>query len=59
MSTKGDCTLIIAFHAVHLKLPAKSESCHLQKYSNDSAVVCCITDIQEDEYRELVFLGVA
>nr|XP_054605822.1 arginyl-tRNA--protein transferase 1 isoform X4 [Nothobranchius furzeri] len=32
----------------------KSETCHLQKYSDDSAVVGCIRDGQEAEYRELV-----
>ena len=31
-----------------------SESCHLQKYSDDSAAVGCISDGQEAEYRELV-----
>ena len=31
-----------------------SESCHLQKYSDDSAVVGCISDGQEAEYRELI-----
>ena len=31
-----------------------SESCHLQKYSDDSAVIGCISDGQEAEYRELV-----
>uniref|UniRef100_A0A8C6NI69 Reverse transcriptase domain-containing protein n=1 Tax=Nothobranchius furzeri TaxID=105023 RepID=A0A8C6NI69_NOTFU len=31
-----------------------SETCHLQKYSDDSAVVRCIRDGQEAEYRELV-----
>uniref|UniRef100_A0A8C6M3D6 Reverse transcriptase domain-containing protein n=1 Tax=Nothobranchius furzeri TaxID=105023 RepID=A0A8C6M3D6_NOTFU len=32
----------------------KSVTCHLQKYSDDSAVVGCIRDGQEAEYRELV-----
>nr|XP_054590297.1 uncharacterized protein LOC129154572 [Nothobranchius furzeri] len=32
----------------------KSETCHLQKHSDDSAVVGCIRDGQEAEYRELV-----
>ena len=31
-----------------------SESCHLQKFSDDSAVVGCIRDGQEGEYRALV-----
>merc|ERR1712035_43413 len=31
-----------------------SESCHLQKYSDDSAIVGCISDGQEAEYRELI-----
>jgi len=31
-----------------------SESCHLQKYCDDSAVVGCISDGQQAEYRELV-----
>jgi len=30
------------------------ESCHLQKYSDDSAVVGCSSDGQEAEHRELV-----
>nr|XP_054588772.1 sorting nexin-22 isoform X1 [Nothobranchius furzeri] len=32
----------------------KSESCHLQKYSDEPAVVGCIRDGQEAEYRALV-----
>ena len=31
-----------------------SESCHLQKYSDDSAVVGCISNGQEAEYKELI-----
>jgi len=31
-----------------------SESCHLQKFSDDSAVVGCIKDGQESEYRQLM-----
>ena len=31
-----------------------SESCHLQKFSDDSAVVGCIRDGREEEYRALV-----
>ena len=31
-----------------------SESCHLQKFSDDSAVVGCIRDDQDSRYRELV-----
>ena len=31
-----------------------SGSCHLQKFSDDSAVVGCISDGQEEEYRALV-----
>src|SRR4029434_10799026 len=31
-----------------------SESCHVQKFSDDSAVVGCIRDGQEGEYRSLV-----
>ena len=31
-----------------------TESCHIQKFSDDSAVVGCIKDGQEGEYRSLV-----
>lgn len=31
-----------------------SKSCHLQKFSDDSAIVGCITDHDESEYRELL-----
>jgi len=31
-----------------------TESCHLQKYSDDSAVVGCIRDGREEEYRAVV-----
>ena len=32
----------------------KKESCHLQKFSDDTAIVGCIRDGQEREYRSLV-----
>lgn len=32
----------------------KSQSCHLQKFSDDSAIVGCIRDGQEEEYRSVV-----
>ena len=35
-------------------LQYNSESCHLQKFSDDSAVVGCISDGREGEYRVLV-----
>ena len=31
-----------------------TESCHIQKFSDDSAIVGCIRDGQEGEYRSLV-----
>ena len=31
-----------------------SESCHIQKYSDDTAVVACVRGGQENEYRNLV-----
>ena len=31
-----------------------SESCHIQKYSDDTAVVACVHGGQEKEYRDLV-----
>ena len=31
-----------------------SESCHIQKYSDDTAVVGCVRGGQEKEYRDLV-----
>ncbi|TWW78779.1 hypothetical protein D4764_11G0009000 [Takifugu flavidus] len=31
-----------------------SETCHLQKYSDDTVVVGCVENGQEDEYRDLV-----
>ena len=35
-------------------LQYNSESCHLQKFSDDSAVVGCISGGDEGEYRTLV-----
>ena len=58
-STTGDCALTSPLPSVHLRLPVQSESCHLQKYSDDSAVVECISDGQETEYRQLVDCFVA
>lgn len=34
--------------------PYSSGSCHLQKFSDDSAVVGCIRDGQETKYRTLI-----
>lgn len=31
-----------------------SESCHIQKYSDDTAIVACIQNGQESEYRDLI-----
>ncbi|TWW74395.1 hypothetical protein D4764_14G0003980 [Takifugu flavidus] len=31
-----------------------SETCHLQKYSDDTVIVGCVENEQEDEYRDLV-----
>ncbi|TWW54542.1 hypothetical protein D4764_0103480 [Takifugu flavidus] len=31
-----------------------SETCHLQKYSDDTVIVGCVENGQEDEYRDLV-----
>ncbi|TWW60879.1 hypothetical protein D4764_05G0009690 [Takifugu flavidus] len=31
-----------------------SELCHIQKYANDTAIVGCIQDDREEEYRRLV-----
>ena len=31
-----------------------SQTCHLQKYSDDTAIVACVRDGQEGEYRDLV-----
>ena len=31
-----------------------SEFCHIQKYSDDTAVVACVRGGQEKEYRDLV-----
>lgn len=31
-----------------------SESCHIQKYSDDTAIVACIRNGQESEYRDLI-----
>lgn len=32
---------------------------HLQKFSDDSFIVCCITNDSEEEYRDLIesFIG--
>jgi len=37
-----------------LDLRYNSESCHIQKYSDDMAVVACVRGRQEKEYRDLV-----
>jgi len=34
--------------------PPNSESCHIQKYSDDTAVVACVCSGQEKEHRDLV-----
>ena len=31
-----------------------SESCHVQKYSDDTAIVACVREEQEGEYRDLI-----
>ena len=54
-SNTGDCTLnCTSLHSVHLRLPVQLVSCHLQKYSVDSAIVGRISDGQEAECREPV-----
>ena len=40
-------------------ISSTSQSCHLQKYSDDSAVVKCVRDGQETEDRELLGCFVA
>lgn len=30
------------------------ESCHLQKFPDDSAIVGCITEVKDEEYRGVV-----
>lgn len=50
-----DCTLTVPFHTSDTSdIQHKSDLCHLQKYSDDSAVVGCLWDGQEVDYRELV-----
>jgi len=50
----GDCALTISLHSVTSDFQYNLESCHLQRYSNASAVVGCIRDGLKAEYRELV-----
>jgi len=53
-STTVDCTLSIFFTLCTSQTSSTTQSCHLQKYSDDSAVVGCISDGQEAECRGLV-----
>ena len=60
-SSTGHCTLTVSLHSVHLRFPLYiSESCLIQKHSDESAVVGCARAGQKAEYRELVdhFWGV-
>jgi len=51
--TTRDYALIVSLHSVHIRLQVQL-TCPHQKYSDDSAVVECINDGKEAEYRELV-----
>ncbi|KAI4890219.1 hypothetical protein NFI96_031093 [Prochilodus magdalenae] len=53
-STTGDCAFPFPFHTVHLRLQVQLETCHLQKFSDDTAIVACVRGGQQAEYRNLV-----
>ncbi|TWW80236.1 hypothetical protein D4764_01G0000510 [Takifugu flavidus] len=42
------------YHSETCHLQYHSETCHLQKYSDDTVIVGCVENGQEDEYRDLV-----
>ncbi|KAI4894906.1 hypothetical protein NFI96_007434, partial [Prochilodus magdalenae] len=37
---------------IHLRLRYNSETCHMQKFSDDTAIVACVRGGQEAEYRK-------
>uniref|UniRef100_A0AAY4ETZ2 Ig-like domain-containing protein n=1 Tax=Denticeps clupeoides TaxID=299321 RepID=A0AAY4ETZ2_9TELE len=51
-SCRLDCTITFPLHPLHVWY--KSQSCHLQNFSDDSAIVGCIRDGQEEEYRKVL-----
>ncbi|KAI4892806.1 hypothetical protein NFI96_017236 [Prochilodus magdalenae] len=53
-STTGDCTFPFSLYTVHLRLYLDSETCHMQKISDDAAIVACVRGGQKVEYRNLV-----
>ncbi|KAI4891287.1 hypothetical protein NFI96_003880 [Prochilodus magdalenae] len=53
-STTGDGTFPFPLHIVHLRLQYNSETCHMQKFSDDTAIVACVRGGQEAEYRNMV-----
>jgi len=51
-STSGDSPVSLPVHTSDFRY--SSQSCHLQRFSVDSAVVGCISKRQESEYRSVV-----
>ncbi|XP_063751874.1 uncharacterized protein LOC134872481 [Eleginops maclovinus] len=56
---RGTALSLFLFTLYTSDLCFHSGSCHLQKFSDDSSIVSCITDDNEEEYRALVenFVG--
>lgn len=46
-----NCPFSLILHSLHHKSQLSSESCHLQKFSDNSATVGCISRGEETEYR--------
>ncbi|XP_051791640.1 uncharacterized protein LOC127530035 [Erpetoichthys calabaricus] len=44
----------VLFSQHTLDFQYNSESCHVQKFADDTAIVCCIRSGQEEEYRNLI-----
>lgn len=51
---QGTVLALFLFTLFTSDIKYNSESCHYQKYSDDTAIVACIRDGQEEEYRDLV-----
>ncbi|KAI3363548.1 hypothetical protein L3Q82_012140 [Scortum barcoo] len=51
----GNSPLTFPLHPVHIGLHAYStDSCHLQKFSDDTAIVGCVSEGNDCEYRKVI-----
>ncbi len=49
-----DCAISIPVHHLYIGLQVQFRIRHLQKFSDDTAIVGCVGDCQDEEYRGLV-----